>query len=130
MENLAHPAAVHRRHRGYKFVTNWCFSSKGTEKLARHVRGWTEHAPRHGIISDDISAMYQWTSRWAGFAFLRKRFPSLLAIFRFFYYSVAATRQRAATVRHGTREGPSHVWSEERRIEEVGRERGVAWRVA
>ena len=59
MENLAHPAAVHRRHRGYKFVTNWCFSSKGTEKLARLVRGWTEHAPRHGIISDDISAMNQ-----------------------------------------------------------------------
>ena len=72
--------------RPFKFVTNWCFAPKGTEKLAFLVRGWCESAPRDGVISDDITAMYQRSSRWNGFSFLRRRFAQLLGIFRFFYY--------------------------------------------
>ena len=70
-------------------MSNWCFSSKGTQKLALSVRGWLEGSPTKGVITDDVSAMYQFTSRWRGFEFLRRRFPHLLALFRFFYFTAA-----------------------------------------
>ena len=62
--------------RPLKFVSNWCFSSKGTEKLAFLTRGWVEREPRKGLLSDDISAMYQWVSRWPGFTFLHPGSPA------------------------------------------------------
>ena len=71
--------------RPLKFVTNWCFAPKGTEVLAHLVRSWTERHPRRGVIADDLSQMYQDVSRKSGFSFLRKRFPSMLGVFRFFY---------------------------------------------
>ena len=69
LANAAAALAVARR--PFKFVSNWCFSSKGTEKLALSVRGWLEDSPTKGVITDDVSAMYQFTSRWRGFQFLR-----------------------------------------------------------
>lgn len=66
--------------RPFKYVTNWCFSPKGTENLAHLVRGWRESTPKKGILADDNKAMYQNVSRKASFDFLRKRFPALLAV--------------------------------------------------
>ena len=71
--------------RPFKYVTNWCFSPKGTENLVHLVRGWGESKPAAGILGDDVAAMYQHVSRPASFDFLRKRFPELLAVYRFFY---------------------------------------------
>ena len=51
--------------RPFKFVTNWCFSPKGTENLTHLVRGWRESTPHKGILADDIKAMYQNVSRKA-----------------------------------------------------------------
>ena len=82
-------AALALARRPFKYVTNWCFSSKGTENLVHLVRGWRESAPRKGIIADDIKAMYQNVSRKASFDFIRKRFPALLAVYRFFYFTGA-----------------------------------------
>jgi len=82
-------AALALARRPFKYVTNWCFSSKGTENLVHLVRGWRESAPRKGIIADDIKAMYQNVNRKASFDFLRKRFPALLAVYRFFYFTGA-----------------------------------------
>ena len=70
----------------FKYVTNWCFSPKGTENLVHLVRGWGESNPTAGTLGDDVAAMYQHVSRPASFDFLRKRFPDLLAVYRFFYY--------------------------------------------
>ena len=42
--------------------------------------------------------MYQWTSRWRGFEFLRKRVPHLLALFRFFYFTAAVIWFGGSTV--------------------------------
>ena len=78
-------AALALARRPLKFVTNWCFAPKGTEVLAHLVRSWTERHPRRGVIADDLSQMYQDVSRKSGFSFLRKRFPSMLGVFRFFY---------------------------------------------
>jgi hypothetical protein len=57
--------------RPLRFMTNWCFSSRGTETVSTLVRGWGERHPDRGIISDDATAMYQFVSRAAGFDFLR-----------------------------------------------------------
>ena len=75
--------------RPFKFVTNWCYSAKGTETLTHMVRSWGERSPHRGTISDDIKQMYQWVSRKSGFAFIRKRFPRLIPIYRFFYATSA-----------------------------------------
>ena len=91
-------AALDTARRPFKFVSNWCFSSKGTEKLAFAVRGWLEGSPTKGVITDDVTAMYQFTSRWRGFEFLRRRFPHLLALFRFFYFAAAVIWFGGATV--------------------------------
>ena len=78
-------AALALARRPFKYVTNWCFSSKGTETLVHLVRGWGESMPTKAILGDDIKAMYQHVSRKASFDFIRKRFPELLAVYRFFY---------------------------------------------
>ena len=78
-------AALALARRPFKYVTNWCFSSKGTETLVHLVRGWGEAMPTKAILGDDIQAMYQYVSRKASFDFLRKRFADLLAVYRFFY---------------------------------------------
>ena len=49
---------------------------------------WTESAASRAVVSDDVKRMYQDVSRWRSFDFLRRRFPALLACFRFFLFSV------------------------------------------
>ena len=86
MHDTRAKAAATTAHRPFKFVTNWCFASRGTETLIHLVRSWMETDPQGGCISDDLANMYNTTSRRCAFAFLRRRFPSLLPIFRFFYF--------------------------------------------
>ena len=56
-----------------KFVTNYCYAPKGTEKLGFLVRAWGEHDPHGGTISDDVKSMYQNVSRCAGFDYSIRR---------------------------------------------------------
>jgi hypothetical protein len=70
--------------RPLKFVTNWCFASKGCEKLASLVRAWTVLDPTSATASNDIASMYQNVSRAEGFEWLHSEFPSHKPLFRFF----------------------------------------------
>ena len=78
-------AALTTASRRLKFVTNWCYAKSGTEKLAYQIRGWIESRPNGGLVSDDVAKMYQDVDRVHMFNFFRKRFPSLIPAFRFFY---------------------------------------------
>ena len=83
-------AAVADSKRPLKFVANFCYSPKGTAKLAFLARGWTERDPNSATASDDVKEMYQRVCRKSGFDFLRLRLPRLLSIFRFFLATAAA----------------------------------------
>ena len=67
----------------------WLWRGAHTQVLSRLVSGWTDADPSSVTISDDLTNMYNTTSRKAGFAFLRKRFPALIPLFRLFYGSPA-----------------------------------------
>ena len=91
-------AALAAASRALKFVTNWCYASKGTEKLTNLVRGWCEHTPHYGLVSDDVKNMYNTTRRRPGFQFIRNRFPHLHAVTLFFYATCAVIWFGGATI--------------------------------
>ena len=84
--------------RPFKYVTNWCYAKRGTATLAAMVRGWTEARPEAAVLDDDVAAMYQWVCRATAFAAIRRHFPELLTVFRFFYFAVAIIWFGGATV--------------------------------
>ena len=45
---LLPPPPLPLARRPFKYVTNWCFSPKGTETLVHLVRGWGESMPTEG----------------------------------------------------------------------------------
>ena len=56
------------------------------------VQAWQQLSPMNHTIADDLTNMFNETSREAGFNAIRKRLPSLIPICRMFYAEPAAIR--------------------------------------